>query len=108
MKLPNNGENGVLTNHILSSNQASNTRIGLHLIKLLLKWRGPMETPNNPGRCEDYRLLSRNWLQCPIAEDTTYTTVEHEEVKLVYIVFIPYMLMSFVQEGTLHTAKGEM
>lgn len=39
MKLPNNGGNGVPTGHILSSNQASSTRIDLHLFKLS-KWRG--------------------------------------------------------------------
>ena len=43
-KLPNNGGNGVPTDHVLSSNQASSTRIGLHLIKLS-KWSGPMGTP---------------------------------------------------------------
>ena len=44
MKSPDNGEDGVPTQHILLPNEASSTGIGLHTIELLFK-EGPMGTP---------------------------------------------------------------
>lgn len=37
MKSPNNGGDGTLNGHRSSPNEASSTRIGLHLIEWLLK-----------------------------------------------------------------------
>ena len=37
MKLPNNWEDGAPIGHLLLSNEASSTEIGLHLIELLTK-----------------------------------------------------------------------
>lgn len=49
---------------ILSPTKASSKGIGLHLIELLVKgfpW----------GYCQDYRLLSTDQQQSPVAEDNT-------------------------------------
>ena len=78
MKLQNNGGDRIPTGHHLSPNKVSSTRTGLHMIELLVTvvlW----EPPNNPG--QDYKFLSRNLQQGPIAEDNTYH--EHGDVKLV-------------------------
>lgn len=59
IKLPNNRGDKVPTGHLLSSKEASTTRVGLRLIELFA--RGvPWESVNNPGCCKDNRLLSTN------------------------------------------------
>ena len=45
MKLPNNGEDRVPIDHLLSPNEATSTRARLHLIQVLPKGVGPMEIP---------------------------------------------------------------
>jgi hypothetical protein len=47
------------TGYLSSPNEASSTRNGLHLIKLLAKG-APWEPPNNLGYCLGYLLLSTN------------------------------------------------
>lgn len=58
--------------HLLSQN-LRDTRTELHLIELLAKGV-PWKSPNNPGCCQDYKLLSTNWQQGPVPEDYTHTT----------------------------------
>lgn len=75
MKMPNNGIDRDLARHLLSPNEASSTRIGLHLIELLAKsQQTTQEYSNNPGCCQDNRFLSTNWQQGPITKDNIYTT----------------------------------
>jgi hypothetical protein len=69
MKLSNSGEDRTLTGYFLSPNEASSTGIGLHLIGLLVKGTSK-EFLDNLGRCQDYRLLSINQWQGPIADNT--------------------------------------
>jgi hypothetical protein len=45
------------TEHLLSTNEASSGGMELPLIELLAKGV-PWVPPNNPGCCQDYRLLS--------------------------------------------------
>ena len=54
-EITNNWGNSVPFDHLLS-NEASSTRIGLHLIELLTKG-GPWEALSNPGCCQDYMLI---------------------------------------------------
>lgn len=73
MKLQNNGEDRTLTGHLLSSNKASSTKIGLHIIKLFTKgvqW----EPLNNASCCQDYRVLSTNRLQRLLLKTLTHFT----------------------------------
>ena len=59
MELPNNGGDRAPTGHLLSPNEASSPKIGLHIIELLAKGI-PWESPNNTSYFQDYRLLSAN------------------------------------------------
>lgn len=59
MKLPNKGEVKSLNWHIMSSNESSSTGFWLHLIELLAKGAA-WESPNNPGYCQRFRLMSTN------------------------------------------------
>ena len=59
MKSPMNGGNRAQTGHLFSPNEAPSTTNELHFIELMPK--GVLqESPNNPGCCQDYRLLSTN------------------------------------------------
>lgn len=66
MKSPNNGENRILSAHLLSPNKASNTRIGLHLIEFLSK-RMSNKSSNNLGYYQPrlwvifYKLTKRSY-----------------------------------------------
>jgi hypothetical protein len=56
MKLSNNWSDWAPISHLLPSNKASNQKIGLHLIELLVKGV-PWEYPDSQGCCQDCRLL---------------------------------------------------
>lgn len=58
--------------HILLPHEASSTENRFQLIELLSE--GPIGIPTQSRFCQDNRLLSTNWQQGPIAEDSTYTT----------------------------------
>lgn len=50
MKLLNNVGDRLLTIHLLSSNEASSAKIGLHILTLLIKGV-PQISSSNPGYC---------------------------------------------------------
>lgn len=57
MNLPNNMEDNALTTHLLSPNETSSSRNGLHLSGLLAK-ETPQTPPNNPGYGQSYEFFS--------------------------------------------------
>lgn len=58
MKSPNNGADCPnWQSHV--ANKASSTGVRLHLIELLDKG-APLQSPNYPSCCQDYKLLSTN------------------------------------------------
>lgn len=69
---------GAQAEQLLSSNEVSSTKIVLLLIEMLPK-EDLWETLNNPLCSQDYRLLSIDWQQAPIAENNTYTA--HEDME---------------------------
>lgn len=82
MKLPNNG--GDTTDHILSSNQAFSTRIGLPLINLS-KWRefhGNSQITQAVAKTTG--CSSETDFKAPLLKTVPTQLMEHEEVKLVY------------------------
>lgn len=67
--MPNSGTIGRPNLTSLPPNEASCTRIILHLIELLTE--GPIEFPKQPSLCQNYMLLSTNWQQGLIVEDNS-------------------------------------
>jgi hypothetical protein len=107
MKSPMNGGNRAQTGRLFSPNEAPSTTNELHFIELMPK--GVLqESPNNPGCCQDYKLLSTNWQQGLLLNKTPILLTEHGKVKLVptYIIHL-YILAPLVQESILHATKGE-
>jgi hypothetical protein len=82
MKSSNNRRHRVPIGHLLSSNEAPYTGIGLHLIELLAKG-GPVGIPNNSSCCQDYRLLSTTDSKAPLLKPTPTHLTEHGEAELV-------------------------
>ena len=81
MKCPNNGGHRFPTGHLLSPNEAFSARTGLHLIELSVNgvsWK----SPNNPGCCQDYRLLSPTDGRAPLLKTPSTYRTEHGEVEL--------------------------
>lgn len=86
MKSQNNGGDRVSTGHLLSTKKSSNARTGLQPIELLVKG-DPWKSPNNPGSCQDNRLLSTNWARSHCWRQHLNNSLTMERARLLYRTF---------------------
>lgn len=82
MELPNNGEDRTPTGHRSSSNEASNTGTGLHIIELLAPgflW----EPPNKPSCCKAVGCSPQTDSKALFLKITPTQLTQHGEGELV-------------------------
>ena len=108
MNLPNKRGHKDSTGPLLPT-EAFSMRIGLQLIELLVKVVLKLEPPKNSGFCQDYIGCSpQTDSKAPLLKRTSIQLIEHGEVTVLNTASLhSYVLASLVQEGTLHTTKGE-
>ena len=107
MNYPNNEGNRASIGYPLSPNEAPSTETGLYIMELLAEGV-PGESPNNPGHCQDCRLLCTNWQLGSAVKDKTFTTHWMWSGAGAYIEPSPHVLVVLVQEGSPHATKGEI
>lgn len=97
----------VLTGHLSLPNKLFIPETGLQLIELVKV--SPQKSPENPGCCQECNLLSTDWQQGPFLKPTPTHLIENEDEEPVPTYsFLPYVLVSLVQEFTLLAIKRKI
>lgn len=81
IKCPNNEEDRIPAGHLLSPNELSSNRNGS--VTGWLGGGGGWKSPNNPGCCQDNRLLSTKDSKAPLLKTAHTELIDHGEVELV-------------------------
>lgn len=98
----------LLSSHLLSTNEASSNKTGLHLIELLAEGV-PLGPQTTQAVAKSMDCSPQTDSKAPLPKTSPTQLIEHRQVKLVPTWSLyPYVPASLVQESTLPAIKREM